>query len=183
MKAENLILKRLKKLRIRYARKHIGNSQKRCPENCVYNHEQVPQQISDDPIIELEMAPRLVQTVIVFQGNATVRYCTYGSDDPETWQGDICDRDETAEECSWFTPKISAEDAREEFLELLEDDDYVLKRYPDLAMLQWVLDDRLHNHELSWADKFILWIRCKISKPEPPRLLPPADDIPDDLWQ
>jgi len=175
------ILKRLKKLRIRYAKNHIKCSQERKHKNCVYNHEQTPLSCSNS-ITEVELAPREISTVILIRDNDSTFYCSYGSDDPEHWSGLICDRDEIAEKCKWFIPKVNAKEARIDFLQLIEDDKYVYENYPDLAALQWALGDRVYKHALSWWDRLVFWLWSRVFKPKSPAALPPAEDIPEDLW-
>lgn len=189
MKSKADALKRLKKLRIRYAKNYIRCSQKREHRNCRYNHEQEPLRVWDSWVlgqntqVEAELTP--CRTEIIIASNTedpSIFYCTYGSDDPEHWEGLICDNDEIAKKCKWFVPRVSPKEAREEFLELMGDDKHVYENYRDVAVLQWVLEDRVYKHALSWWERLVLWIRLKLSKPKPPAALPPAEDIPEDLW-
>lgn len=181
MKTKNDILKRLKKLRTRYAYKYIKNTQARRYTNCIYNKEQVPLN-HEDTTVEFEMMPCRVSSLVVIQDEETAHYCTYGSEDPEHWNGIICDKDEIAKHCKWFTPKVSVKKARTTFLDLLRDDKYVYDNYRDLAALQWTLGDRVHKHALSWWDRLVFWINSRLFQPKPPAALPPAEDIPEDLW-
>lgn len=181
MKSKADVLKRLKKLRTRYAKSYIKCSQKREHLNCRYNHEQEPSQ-HDYSTVELELAPRKSETVVLIQDDDSVFYCTYGSDDSEQWSGLICDKDEIARSCKWFVPSVSPKEAQDEFLELMGDDKLVYEEYRDIAILQWTLDDRVHKHALSWWERMILWLSSKIFRPKAPAALPPAEDIPEDLW-
>jgi hypothetical protein len=189
VKSKSNVLKRLKKLRIRYAKSHIKCSQERKHRNCVYNHEQEPMRRWDPWVLENDVGvePELIpcHTEIVIASTAeqsSAFYCTYGSEDPENWSGLICDHDGIARKCKWFTPRTNVKEAREEFLRLMEDDKYVYENYRDIAVLQWVLEDRVHKHALSWWERLVIWLCLVFSKPKPPAALPPADDIPEDLW-
>lgn len=182
MKSKSDVLKRLKKLRVRYAKSYIKCSRKREHRNCVYNLKQEPLQY-DASQVELDLAPCYTE-IIIASGpeDISTYYCAYGINDPENWSGMICDKDEIAESCKWFAPKATARQAREEFLQLMEDDEYVYENYRDVAILQWILEDRVHKHALSWWERVVLWVCLKLSRTKPPAALPPAEDIPEDLW-
>jgi len=189
VKSKSAILKRLKKLRVRYARSYIKDSQRRAHRNCIYNHEQEPLRSLDPWILEghakaeVELAPCRTEIIIASSPDrSTAFYCSYGSDDSENWSGIICDKDEIAKECKWFIPEVSPKEARDKFLRLMADDEYIYNNYRDIAVLQWVLDDRVHRHALSWWEELVIWFRFKFLKPKPPAALPPAEDIPEDLW-
>lgn len=180
MKSAEAIAKRLKNLRFRYAKQYIKNSQDRCHRNCVHNHEQAPLkplQYSRTPV-EHERAPRQSVTLIMIEDPKPLRLCMYGSHNPATWEGDICDNDAKARDCKWFDPKVKLQEAEEKFNELMSDDAYVLEHYPDIAALQWVLDTRVHSKPLSLLEQFKLrWLRWRN-----PVLykLPAASDSQDD---
>ncbi len=107
--------------------------------------------------------------------------CMYGSKNPADWPGDICDTDEKARGCGWFEPRVTLKQAREEFMDGLEDDEYVFTTYRDVATLQWVLGERVHMMGLTWFERFIFWMKSFIHKPDPlvPQL--PAS-LPEDIW-
>lgn len=189
MKTEREILGRLKKLGNRYARKYIDNTQKRCYRNCRYNWEQVVLPVKKD-VVEFELTPRCVSTVVVVSDNDKANYCTYGvnhesdgsySVDTNKWNGIICNRDEIAEQCEWFTPALSVSEAEDKFNQCLEDDKWVYENYRDIAALQWVLGDRVYNHPASLVHKVWLWLKSKFHKPKPPKQLP-ASKEPKDIW-
>ena len=184
VKSKKQVEDRLKKLRVRYARKHMEASQKRCFKNCVHNHAHVPTQT---PAVarkdDFEMVPRRQVTLVVLQDeDPTVHLCMYGASDPATWPGDVCDDDSVARGCKVFEPRQTADQAKEEFLSSLSDDEHVFNNYRDVATLQWVLGERVHSMGLSIWERFLLWLRSKLIKRD--ALVPqlPESSVPDDLW-
>lgn len=187
MKSESQIRQRLEKLRVRYTTKYMEASQCRSYLNCVYNLKHQTQKLkykdSDLVLTEYEMYPKSVSSLVVINPDSdSVHLCIYGSENPETWNGDICDTDEVAKECPMFKPWKSIKEAREEFEALLEDDQYIYRNHPDIAALQWALNIRLHQYKIPWYYRLILWIKSKFIRTEPvvPKSLPPGD--PEELW-
>lgn len=186
MKSKEAISKRLNRLRLRYAKQYIKQSQERCHTNCVFNHEQAPlnklQYKKTPETFESSLSPRRNVTLLVLQEHDSVHFCTYGSEDPSTWNGLICDDDSISRSCKVFRPKVTSKEAREEFIRLLSDDAFVLEHYRDIATLQWVLENRIHEENLSILDRIALWWTTSRSKPQAvvPQL--PESTIPDDLW-
>ncbi len=183
MKSLSQVESRLKKLRIRYAHKYVEATQSRCFRNCEYNQEHAPNELDYGRHLETEweLAPRIQKTLIVFSEHKPVHLCMYGSD-KGTWPGDTCDEDDKARQCPMFKPRVSLEQAKSEFLDKLSDDEYVFDNYRDVATLQWVLGQRIHDVPLTLFERFLFWIKSKMWKPVP--LLPAASnsDIPSDLW-
>lgn len=192
MKSKDEIQRRLKKLRFRYAKKCIEHSQRRVYLNCRHNYAQKPLRRTRDTV-EIELAPRQVSTIVLIQNDQEVSYCMYGAENPATWPGIICDRDDIAKTCKWFIPKMSTNEAQDQFDERMMDDDYVYETYPDVAALQWVINDRVHKHKISWFYKLILSISLIFAKfidkfrrlrmkSEPSVCQLPESDPPKELW-
>ncbi len=167
----------------RYAHKHVDSSQKRCFHNCTYNYEHrgTARLSNDRSPPDLEISPRRQVTLMVVREEKSVHLCMYGSKNPEDWPGDICETDEKARGCSWFEPRVNIKQAREEFMDKLQDDEYVFNAYRDVATLQWVLGERVHTMGLSFLDRFFFWFKGLFHKPDPlvPQL--PAH-LPEDIW-
>lgn len=145
VKSETEIRRRLNKLRTRYLNKHVQETQRRFHKNCVYNQAHQPKALPypSSPEFEFERAPRKNRTLVVLQESPkAIRLCMYGSESSETWSGDICDSDSVSASCPMFRPHVSSHEAALEFEHALSDDETVLKSFPDIAALQWVLDDR-----------------------------------------
>jgi len=204
VKSEEEVRRRLRKLRGRYARQFLRQSQDRLHRNCVHNYEHLPldaplpggdeagpMRIRGGEEVEGLVVPdrrvRFGRTVslVVLQDPSPVRLCMYGSEDPASWAGEVCDRDEKAASCPWFSPAVPKEEALAAFDALLEDDGYVYENYRDLAALQWVLGDRVHRHPPGLWERLLDWmalLRTSPSRPAP-ALPEPADDQLEDIWK
>lgn len=186
MKTKEEVVRRLRKLRVRYLRKHLSLSQDRLPRNCVYNHEvvvgaakshipyeeAVPGAGQDRPVA----SSRSTSLVVLQDDEPPMRVCTYGCEDPSTWSGDLCYTAERAASCGWFKPAKPVREAELEFDRLLEDDEYVRDRYPDVATLQWVLEDRVHKHRPGLMERILRWFFRSRTK-APPMLPPPEVEV------
>jgi hypothetical protein len=184
VKSQDEIEKRLRKLRLRYAHKYMQQSQERRHCNCKYNEAHYPRKLpyTRTQATELPLAPRDQVTLVVLQEEKPVRLCMFNADDSSKWQGNVCDSDDVSKSCPMFKPRVSPDAAKEEFLELVGNDEYVFDNYRDVATLQWVLGERVHEVPLSWWERFTLWLRQKIMRVvKPIPALPPAP-IPEDLW-
>lgn len=157
MKSREEIEKRLKNLASKLKKRHISNSQSKHHESCVFNYVHTP---TPGPVPiespETEMVPRKHVTLVVIQPDKPVRICTYGSEDPASWEGVICDSDKTSFSCPVFKSRLSIEEAEQEFNGLMADDAYVFENHKDLATLQWVLGVRLDKVRLSLLEK-VYW--------------------------
>jgi hypothetical protein len=185
VKSRDQVESRLRKLRTRYAHKHVEASQKRCYSNCVHNQVHTPKKLDYGHSLETEFerAPRLQHTLLVLQDDQSVHICMYGAETPKTWPGDTCDAmDDKAKSCPMFKPRVSLDQARKEFEDKLADDEYVFNNFRDVATLQWVLGQRVHEIPLTLLDRFFFWLKKKFWKSEPalPQL-PPAE-LPEGLW-
>jgi hypothetical protein len=181
VKSREEIEKRLKKLRVRYARKHILGSQQRLHKNCVFNREHVPPSLPErrqGP--DVHMVPRRQVTLVVLRDEAPIRLCMYGSEDASKWRGDVCDDDSVARSCKLFKASVGLEEAKQEFLDRLADDRFVFDNYRDVATLQWVLGVRVHEIPLSVWDRLSLWLSIFFFRR--PKALPPSDFDGSDLW-
>lgn len=184
MKTSGEIKRRLEKLRLRYLRQYSSATQSKKPENCVHNVEHSPRLPDSKLPTEFEISPRIVSTLVVIQPEiVSIRLCTYGSDNPETWNGTVCDSEEVSKSCPFFQPVKSEDQANEEFEKLLADDAYVLKHYKDIAVLQWVLNYRVFKSPLSIWGKFLIWagkiFRKRLKLPQ----LVENKDVPKGLWK
>lgn len=185
MKTREEIERRLRKLRIRYANKHVRRSQERRPHNCSFNEEHLPGKLTRPGVpVETEIAPRRQVTLVILNDPKPVRLCMYQftPGGGTGWSGVVCDDDETAERCPYFVPSKGVPDARAEFMASLEDDEHVFDNYRDVATLQWVIGERVHSMPLSWWERLWLsFVAVFIRVARPSKALPPVK-VPDDLW-
>jgi len=163
VKSEDTIRRRLKKLRIAYAKQYVELSQSKKPSNCVYNYEYQNDTHDNSIQKEFERAPRISKTLIVINNSSSIRICTYGSKFPNDWNGDVvCDNDSVSYSCKYFTPKVVLSDSLKNFQNLVSNDKYVSEHYKDVAVLQWVLDERIALYKFSFFEKMILFfVRLK----------------------
>lgn len=193
MKSKEDIQGRLNKLRSRYARQYLRQSQDRLHRNCVYNYEEEPRPVyssqekghslkvkNDLFSPEREVGPSHSVSLVVLQEPSPVRLCLYGSEDPITWEGELCDSDNKSKSCKWFRPKKDRKQAILEFEELLHDDKYVFDNYRDIATLQWVLDNRIHSTRPSFFELIKIWFLIIFSRSKPPAL-PPRPILNEEL--
>lgn len=170
MKTREEILSRLRKLRTRYATRYMESTRTRLPCNCRHNHVHHSTNYSRSltEAKPTDIAPRSQVTLLVLQEDRPIGLCMYGSEDSSKWSGNICDSKSTAESCPYFTPKTTVPAAREEFLTKLADDEFVFDNYRDIAALQWVLGERIHNHKLSLWERILFWFRSRSMHVLPP---------------
>lgn len=183
MKSKADVERRLRSLRVKYAKKYVAKTQERAHRNCVYNHEHVPvgrPAQKDGP--DGKLVPRRQVTLMVLQPDQSVRLCMYGCGDTANWPGDVCDSDDVSRSCPKFKPRQSMESAKAEFMEHLKDDEWVFEHHKDLAAFQWVLEDRLHRMQLSWLERLMLWFYAVLFRRAKPSPQLPAPPIPQDLW-
>lgn len=167
MKSPEDIEHRLKKLVDRYKHKYISNAQRKLPSNCLYNRLHVPTgtaKSDSSKLWESSLSPRRQVTLVVLQPERPVGLCTYGSENPETWNGDLCDDESISGPCTKFEPISSKDELTSAFNSLLKDDETVLETYPDIAALQWVLDSRVWEWNLDDSEMEINSLRSKLSE-------------------
>lgn len=194
MKTQAAIRQRLLKLRFRYLKNYLKQTQEKVHSNCVHNIEHKPRRLTTHPVDdELNISPRKTNSLVVIQSNAppnSVHICGYGL--CGGWNGDICDKsNDVARTCSHFTYRVSADDAERRFNELMQDDEYVMKHYPDIAALQWALNVRAYHYRLRWYERVIFFFRqlfLGYGHGVPTKLLTdgvpdPGEDPPESLWR
>jgi hypothetical protein len=145
MKSKDQIESRLVKLVKRHKSRYIANRLDKLPQNCFYNIVHAPGEdfsIKSSP--DEILAPRSSISLVVMTVPSSVRLCTYGSSSPKTWNGDICDSESTSRECPMFKPRVSEISLESEFDSIISDDKVTIQLYPDIAALQWTLNDRYH---------------------------------------
>ncbi len=183
MKTKDDILKRLKKLRIRYANKYVAKSQLRVHTNCIHNMKlSPPKNKYKSEQIDSSISPRKQVTLVIIQTDEPIGMCMHNSHDANKWAGNICDSDDVSDSCGLFSPKMSIDTAKNSFLESLQDDEYVFDNYRDMATLQWVIGERIYSYELSWLERIFLWFKHKLIRINKPILRLPNPKLPEDLW-
>lgn len=183
MKTRDEVFSRLRKLRTRYVTRYISQTRDRKPCNCRYNHVHEPLDLrhTKSQSKPAPIAPRDQVTLVVIQEDRPVGLCMYGADDASKWPGNICDDVATAKACPMFVPRATVEEAKTEFIDRLEDDEFVFNNYRDVATLQWVLGERVHDMPLSWWERLIVWFHMRFAKVLPASPRAPEPDATS-LW-
>lgn len=182
VKPESVVRRRAERLRDRYLRRHVLRSQERLPENCAHSREVLPNKLPysrTDLLTELDLAPRVVTTLLVIQEDKPVRICMRGADDPSSWSGDICGADGRACCRDHFVPVKTAATVAEEFMKSLEDDKFVYDNFRDLAALQWALGDR--RPRLPWYRRLVVYLVGRFIPPVPKLPAPAAEAVDKEL--
>lgn len=71
----------------------------------------------------------------------TIGLCMYGSEDPETWGGTICEDPIDAQRCPLFKAKVTREALAAEFEAQIRDLEWVKTNMPEVHALLWALDE------------------------------------------
>ncbi len=164
MKTSEEIKKRLIKLTNRYRDVYVKRYTDRQPCNCIYNYLHNPSPLLLSNSVENRYVPNRSIQLVVIQDEKPVRICTYGSEKPNAWNGDICDSDSVSKECPYFSPIREKEELSLEYDSHLKDDKYVLEHHPDIAALQWVLNDRSYRIKLSIRTWILAWYNWVIRR-------------------
>lgn len=146
MKSEEQIRSRLDSLYQKHQKIWVKENTRPSPDNCIYNHTHFPNPlIPRPPDLEFKLAPRKQHTLVVIDNNdKPIRICMHGSENNETWNGDICDTVSHASSCPKFASNFSEKESQDQFHALMLDDEYVYENHRDIAILQWILGVR-HN--------------------------------------
>jgi hypothetical protein len=176
--------------------RRLAESQSRLPTSCTHNHRQ--------PLDERKLVdghPNENYNRISLPVVQTIGLCMLGAEDPETWNGTICEDPIDAQRCPVFDPKRPVQAVRDEFHEQIRDLDWVRSNLPEIYGLLWVLGTEkpapvelepaepeseslplpvtvdsipVMVPELSWWKRFI----CRLLKievvPLGPKMLPPG---------
>lgn len=117
----------------------------------------------------------------------TIGLCMLGSEDPETWNGNVCEEPLDAQRCPYFTYKQTRADVYAEFVANLGDPRWIEAHLPAAHILLWVRGGRLEVVEgISVFER--LWRRIvRFLSPASPEntpdavvYLPPLDALPEE---
>lgn len=101
----------------------------------------------------------------------TIGLCGLGRENPEDWNGTICEDIIDAKRCPTFEPLLDKQALWAQFVSDMSDAAWTQEQHPALASLLWVLDDGEPRPTLPWWKR--LWFRFLRIRPEP--ILPPTD--------
>ena len=107
----------------------------------------------------------------------TIGLCMLGADDPESWQGTICEDPSDAQRCPTFRLKTSVEDAEDDFRTQMQDDEWVRRNLPEVYSYLWMLGTIQVPEAPPEAPPEPQFIRRKPEPDYPPELLPKPEDL------
>lgn len=123
MKRPYSVYKRYKQLRDKHFKTYVNSVTKICPKNCRYN------------------------VNVPFPEKGTfIRMCSLGQKDEGTLDPSklmICSSTEQAKRCPAYSPKCRG--SKDAARQMIIDHPNILESYPDLAALDWVMDNRIHE--------------------------------------
>ncbi len=179
MKTQADIEDRIRFLLCEELTRRVNEAQTRLPHLCVHNHRQpldTRKTVEDVPNETYNRTTDRNGLPVI----NTIGLCMLGSDDPETWQGTICEDPIDAQRCPYFDPSVSKESIYQRFKENVGDPEWVRANMPELYGLLWTLDNG-HGPSLPWWKR--LWFRALRIRVEPVHtngetvnLLPPAPE-------
>lgn len=163
MKTDNEIRTRLRALVTQEFERRVSESRARLPHLCTHNHRQ-PLDVRKQ--VEGEVNPsynRVTQSrhLPVVQ---TLGLCMLGSEDPEEWQGSICEDPIDAQRCPFFNPKKTPQAILDEFVGQMATPQWIAEHMPEAATLFWVLEQAT-TPVVPWWRK--LWAKLFRMKVEP----------------
>jgi hypothetical protein len=117
----------------------------------------------------------------------SIGLCGYGQENPEEWQGTICEDPIDAQRCPLFVPKKSQDEILVEFQEQLAEEGWLEEHMPEVSALLWALEDADTNFvKVPWWKviwhRWFLRVRIEpvVNVPDPSRLLEAPKETPKD---
>jgi len=139
--------------------RRLGEAGRRLPHVCRYNYRHpldVRRTVRLD-VLDDDPAPNPHYNKISDNAGQVMGLCTYGSEDPTEWNGDICEEPIDAQRCPMFVPIRSKDDVLQEFRRQLADPEWVAAHMPGLSELVWVLDTLPPN--IPWWRRVLWWFQ------------------------
>jgi len=170
VKDRDVIEDRVQKLIDTERDSRLVESTRRLPHRCVYNHRQaldIRKTSLGEPNQDYNNVSRTRQTIGL---------CMYGSEDAETWLGNICEDPIDAQRCPLFVPQHERQVILDQFYQDLQEPLWVSSNMPELAALLWVLDQHALP-KMNWFSRVVNSLRryrLEALQPhvDPARLLP-----------
>lgn len=139
MKTQSEIEDRIRFLLAQERDRRIAVSREKLPGSCRHNHQQPldgRKQVEGEPN---ENFNRITDRrgLPVLQ---TMGLCMLGSENPDEWQGTICDEPIDAQQCPYFEPKASPEEIETEFRAQMQDMEWARVNMPEVHALLWALE-------------------------------------------
>lgn len=179
MRVESEIQDRIRHLLNEELDKRVREAGARQPHCCVHNHRQPLDERKQLEGYANELYNRITDErhLPVLR---TIGLCMLGAENPEQWNGTICDEPADAQRCPYFTPKMTKEVVWEGFHEQIRDLDWVRGNLPEVYGLLWALGSERAPALPWWKRAWFKFLRIRVdpivsSSDTTPSLLPPGE--------
>ncbi len=180
MKTTEEIEARIRALLAQELTLRVAEAAERMPHRCVNNHRQPldTRRLVDGETNDSYNRVTLRRSLPVLQ---TMGLCMLGSDDPEQWQGNICEDQIDAQRCPVYDPIVKKADILARFYAETQNFAWLEVNLPEIFQLYWVLDT-VAAQPLPWWKRlqfFLLRINVEPIQPGPDfeKLLPPPASV------
>jgi len=141
MKGQSDIEDRIRFLLCEELSRRVREAETRLPHLCTHNHRQpldTRRTVEDTPNDTYNRVTDRRGLPVV----QTIGLCMLNADNPEQWQGTICEDPIDAQKCPWFDPAATKAGILYIFKGEVESLDWVRQHMPELYGLLWVLDEK-----------------------------------------
>lgn len=163
MKAQSDIEDRIRFLLCEELSRRVREAETRLPHLCTYNHRQpldTRRTVEDVPNDTYNRVTDHHGLPVI----QSIGLCMLNADDPEQWQGTICEDPIDAQKCPWFNPAATKAGIFYVFRSEVENLDWVRQHIPELYGLLWVLDETGNSRLPFWKR---WWFKLKRIHVEP----------------
>jgi hypothetical protein len=148
--------------------RRVAEASERLPTRCIYNYRHsldTRKQIEGEENPEYNRITDKVDLPVV----QTIGLCLLNCNDPENWEGTICEDPIDAKKCSDFKPAKIRSDILPDLARDLKDVDWVRTNQSELFVLLWVL---MAVQELSvpWWKRVLFFFRRVRLEPVTPKI-------------
>ena len=157
MKDPEEILARAKGLLCAELDRRVQNASKRLPHMCRNNYRQP---LDERKTVEGEANSNYNRVSLPLAG--TIGLCMLGAEDPEQWQGTICEDPIDAQKCPYFTSNQSKEQVLKEFLEQASNSEWLGENMPGVSELLWAAGYSKSVTLPFWKRVMLLFTRIKV---------------------
>jgi hypothetical protein len=141
MKDTQEVQNRIRQLLTEHFERRCADAEERLPRRCVYNYRHTldaRKRVDGEPNPSYNRITR-GDSHVGLPVLQTIGLCTYGSDHPEKWNGDICEDPIDAQRCPLFKARMTRDLIKKEFEAQIKDADWVKENMPEVQALLWVL--------------------------------------------
>lgn len=160
MKTQGEIEDRVRTLLVEELDRRVRAVQHRLPTYCVHNHRQpldVRKRVEDEPNPSYNRVDRTHLPVV-----NEIGLCMLGAENPESWQGTICEDPVDAQRCPDFTPHQTKQQVYDTFKADLEDYAWIRLNLPELYGLLWVLETERPSGLPWWKRLWFRFLRLRV---------------------